>query len=438
MILLFLLVFAVIGALSFKFEFFKPDLTVTPDLKILGKAKAINIISKDEASGLKEITVTLVQKGKECIVSKTTFPKASFLSRGSVTRYNSQVLLKPAELGQVDGAAVLRISARDHSWWGWFNGNNRIVEKKVQIRTQPPSLSLLSTSHNINLGGSGLVVYQTEPRIFRSGVVVGDKFFRGYPKPNSPLGTYMAFFAMPREVPANFNLAVAAEDEAGNKSSTGVPNLIKFKPFRTDKIVLGKQFLDTKMPEFVQYYPELKGSPEEVFVQVNHKLRSKNELQVAEICAHPTEKRLWQGPFLRMKNAAPKAMFGDQRIYTYDGKELDKAVHLGVDLASNEHAPIEAANAGLVIYTGYLGIYGNVVFIDHGQGIFSMYAHMSRITVSPKQSVEKGAVLGYSGSTGLAGGDHLHFAIMVEGIPVNPVEWWDEHWIKDNVVLKLS
>jgi murein DD-endopeptidase MepM/ murein hydrolase activator NlpD len=139
-----------------------------------------------------------------------------------------------------------------------------------------------------------------------------------------------------------------------------------------------------------------------------------------------------------MQNAAPMGLFGDQRIYTYNGQEIDRAVHLGIDLASNERAPIQAANTGKIIFTGYLGIYGNTIIIDHGQGIFSLYAHSSSIKVAPGQMVEKGMVLGCSGSTGLAGGDHLHFSMLVGGTFVNPVEWWDEHWIKDNVLLKLS
>jgi murein DD-endopeptidase MepM/ murein hydrolase activator NlpD len=67
----------------------------------------------------------------------------------------------------------------------------------------------------------------------------------------------------------------------------------------------------------------------------------------------------------------------------------------------------------------------------------SLYAHLSVIEVKPGDSVKKGQQIGRSGSTGLAGGDHLHFSIQIEGIPVNPVEWWDAHWLKDRVLSKL-
>ncbi|MGZ5454346.1 MAG: M23 family metallopeptidase, partial [Candidatus Aminicenantales bacterium] len=95
-----------------------------------------------------------------------------------------------------------------------------------------------------------------------------------------------------------------------------------------------------------------------------------------------------------------------------------------------------AANAGRVVFAGPLGIYGLTVVLDHGLGLFSMYCHLSQIDVALSQGVTRGETLGLSGSTGLAGGDHLHFTVLIHGTFVNPVEWWDAHWIRDNVELK--
>ena len=130
------------------------------------------------------------------------------------------------------------------------------------------------------------------------------------------------------------------------------------------------------------------------------------------------------------------AAFGDRRTYTYDGKVVDQQVHLGVDLASTAQCPIPAANAGRVVFADPLGIHGFTVVLDHGLGLFSMYCHLSQIDVAMSQDVTRGQTLGLSGATGLAGGDHLHFAMLIHGAFVNPVEWWDDHWIRDNVELK--
>jgi murein DD-endopeptidase MepM/ murein hydrolase activator NlpD len=108
-------------------------------------------------------------------------------------------------------------------------------------------------------------------------------------------------------------------------------------------------------------------------------------------------------------------------------------VHQGEDLASLEHSPVTAANNGVVVLAEPLGIYGHTVILDHGLGIFSMYSHLSRIGVKSGDEVKTGAVLGQTGTTGLAGGDHLHFSMLVHGAFVDPLEWWDPHWLKDQV-----
>jgi murein DD-endopeptidase MepM/ murein hydrolase activator NlpD len=112
-------------------------------------------------------------------------------------------------------------------------------------------------------------------------------------------------------------------------------------------------------------------------------------------------------------------------------------VHLGFDLAVTVNIPVKAGNDGKVVYADYLGIYGNCVIIDHGMGVSSLYGHLASIDVKTGDTVTRDQVIGRSGMTGLAGGDHLHFSIQVQGHPVNPVEWWDPHWIDDRVLRKI-
>jgi murein DD-endopeptidase MepM/ murein hydrolase activator NlpD len=131
------------------------------------------------------------------------------------------------------------------------------------------------------------------------------------------------------------------------------------------------------------------------------------------------------------------ASFGDKRIYVVGGKEFGSSIHSGVDLASTTHAAIYAANNGIVVFAGPLGIYGNTVIIDHGLGLFSLYAHLSSIETTAGKNVKKEELVGHSGTTGLAGGDHLHFSIISDGQFVNPLEWWDPHWIENNINKKM-
>ena len=139
-----------------------------------------------------------------------------------------------------------------------------------------------------------------------------------------------------------------------------------------------------------------------------------------------------------MPGSANEAGVADNRVYHYNGEIIDRQVHLGLDLASVEHAPIPAANNGIVVFNGVLGIYGRTILIDHGFGLFSMYAHLNRSDIGEGQRVSKGDIIGNTGSTGLAGGDHLHFSILVHKTFVNPIEWWDAAWIKNNVLSKIE
>jgi murein DD-endopeptidase MepM/ murein hydrolase activator NlpD len=230
-----------------------------------------------------------------------------------------------------------------------------------------------------------------------------------------------------------------ARDQAGNETVNGIPALIMKRKFRSDTMILSDTFLGQKMPEFQASVPLLRGkTPLETFTYVNTQLRADNFQTILSVCKKTEARQLWQDTFLRMKNAAPMALFGDRRTYLYAGKPVGDSVHTGVDLASLAHASIEAANAGIVRFTGELGIYGNAIIIDHGLGLASLYGHMSALSVRPDQAVKRGEVIGTSGLSGLAGGDHLHFSILVNGQFVDPREWWDPHWIEDNVRKKMA
>ena len=96
-------------------------------------------------------------------------------------------------------------------------------------------------------------------------------------------------------------------------------------------------------------------------------------------------------------------------------------MHTGIDIGVPYGTPIRAAASGQVIYAGWMDGYGNLVFIDHGRGISTGYAHQSRIAVSNGQAVTQGQVIGYVGCTGHCFGPHLHFEVRVNGTPVDPL-----------------
>ena len=211
------------------------------------------------------------------------------------------------------------------------------------------------------------------------------------------------------------------------------------KPFKRSRIELTDAFIDRVVPAILQHQPDLDASGDTLakFLVLNGELRRRNAETIAALAAKTAPETLWSGPFEQLANTKVEASFADHRTYFYKGKEVDQQVHLGFDLASVKHAPVRAGNGGTVVYAANLGIYGNAVVIDHGMGVQSLYGHLSELAVKPGDHVDKGQEIGRSGETGLAGGDHLHFTMLVDGHMVSPVEWWDAHWIQDRLYRKL-
>jgi murein DD-endopeptidase MepM/ murein hydrolase activator NlpD len=412
------------------FELAKPDIKTTSSIERVGQRKTVTIVFSDNKSGIRHIDISIAQDNRNYALA------ALDIKEKGVTEKSVAVDINPSSLKLHDGEATLTITAKDHSLFG----NTARLVQKVTIDMTPPQVSLLSSYHNINPGGTCLAVYKISKEIEKSGIIAGSDFFTGYPVSLEGKTIYMAYFPIPVDIDKNsVKLSVFAKDRAGNEASSSISYHVKPKKFREDTVEISDLFMTQKMPEFQQRDANLRGkSAIETFVYINDKLREENSKTIQTLCGKTTGNRLWQGSFTRMKNAAPMAMFGDRRAYTYQKQKIGESVHLGVDLASTAHAPIEAANSGVVVFAGYLGIYGNAIMVDHGLGVFSLYGHMNELKVKEGQQVAQGDVIGVSGDSGLAGGDHLHFSMLVGGRFVNPLEWWDPHWIADNVEKKIS
>jgi len=173
------------------------------------------------------------------------------------------------------------------------------------------------------------------------------------------------------------------------------------------------------------------------FIEQNRVLRAKNIQTLKEIYTKNIDKSFVSDfnirAFKRLRGSRTAAGFAERRTYIYDGEAIDKAWHLGIDWASVKHAPIKVSNSGKVVFEQYLGIYGNTIVIDHGMGLASLYAHTSTQDVNLGDEVRRNQKIANTGTTGAVMGDHLHFGILVQGIEVNPLEWMDKNWIKNNI-----
>ena len=322
------------------------------------------------------------------------------------------------------------------------------ASRDVEVRLDPPRLSVLSTFHYVNLGGSEMVVYRVTPDDVESGVRVGDVEYPGYPASGvraetasfSDPAVRVAFFALLHDQALDTPIRLYARDPAGNRAEAALEYRAFPKSFRQSRIPVDDAFMARVVPPILAGTDEIApaGSLIDQYVAINSELRRLNAERIASFAEETSPDMLWEGQvFHAFVNNAVESGFADRRTYVYQGQEVDRQTHLGFDLASYAQTPIVAANRGRVLFADELGIYGNCVIIDHGMGLQSLYAHLSTIDVQAGDMVEKEQQIGRSGVTGLAGGDHLHFTMLVHGRMVNPVEWWDPHWIEDRILRKL-
>lgn len=429
----------VVWFLLVRFEGQNPEVVFELASPYVGKSQNFTLSLADSQSGLRKIWMAMVKDGKEVTLVDIDFPSAGVLSGGELKTRTVEIPFEPATHQLSDGEAVLRLAVWDYSWRDWWKGNRVYVEKNLIIDTQPPEIEVLSTAHNVTQGGSGLVIFRTSEDSHRSGIQVGDNFFPAHAGYFEDGRIQMAFIGLSYSQGPETRIFVRAFDQAGNSAEAGINNYIRKKNFKKDSIRISDRFLTRKMPEFktVAASPP-SGSQIEKFIKINRDLRKANYEQLTELVQTTSVAKHWQGPFKRMSGSAQQAGFADHRVYEYRSEIIDRQVHLGIDLASVKHAPVPAANSGVVKFSGDLGIYGKTVLIDHGLGLFSMYSHLSASDVRQGQTVSKGDTLGRTGSTGLAGGDHLHFSMLVHKTFVNPIEWWDASWIQNNISSKIE
>lgn len=422
-----------------RFEGGEPEVRFTDLPSVVGITQNLSFTVTDNNSGLRKIWVAILQEGKETVLFEKEYPEKGFLGGGDTKEASIEIALESKKIGLSDGEAILRILVRDYSWRKWWHGNIAYIEQTIGIDTHPAQIEVLSHAHNVTRGGTGLVVYRLSETCPKSGVVVGDNYFPGMSGYFQDPLVMLCFFALRHDQGVDTPLSVKAADVAGNQSKSGFYHHIRKKQFKTDSIAITDGFLNRKLPEFdVADDEEAAYTPIEKFLKVNRDIRTDNYDAIVRVTSQSDSVMHWAGVFDRLPGSANRATYAEARTYQYKGKTIDHQTHLGIDLASVAHSPVPAANTGRVAFSGLLGIYGNTVIVDHGFGLFSLYSHLSSMSVQEGQMVQKGEILGRTGMTGMAGGDHLHFSILIHNTFVNPVEWWDAAWIDNNITSKLA
>lgn len=424
---------------------------IAPTVKIRSVTEAsepgiVEVTVADAGKGLSSLTVAAEQKGQTHELLQTSFDGAK---KEETVRLS---LIKFKALAE--GPAVIKVSATDAA----FHRNKAEGTLPILIDYSPPRMQLLSLQHVASQGGAEFVVYKVDDSNLSShGVQVGDFFFRGYPAAQAggpsltQEGIFVSLFAIPLGYGGG-KPELIANDEAGNITKIPLYFNIKSKKQNEVEMSLKESFYTAKnselYPGYLRMAAEMNDStdekpadlPEAVwkFRHINKNYRALLEQKLREMANASNEPRLWRDVFIKPMPSATSSTFGEKRQFLFNGHDTGNTVHNGLDLASVNADAVHAANDGKVVLAGDFGIYGNAVYIDHGLGLFSLYGHLSSIAVREGDTVTRGFEIGRTGQTGLAGGDHLHFEFRVREVPVDPIEWWDAKWIKDNIDGKLE
>jgi murein DD-endopeptidase MepM/ murein hydrolase activator NlpD len=339
-----------------------------------------------------------------------------------------------------DSRIKLIVRACDISKWHFFAGNCTKKEVVLKVDKTAPDTEIIGNSYAIGKGGSAAVVVKVQDKNLKDAYILVDNKYKFKLTPFVKKGYYAALIAWPIWE-NSFSADLVAEDEAGNIAKEHIPLFWRTRGIynpRNVKITIDDRFINTVAKRVLtKMNMDIPNDPVEIFKKVNETVRAINEKELYNLTRNVEEQKIngfYITRFNPLPGSAKKADFGEKRHYYYKGQEISFAIHKGLDLAKVRHAKIYASNLGKVVAEKYIGIYGNTLVLYHKLGLYSTYSHTSAFKVNVGDTVRKGTNIALTGATGAVFGDHLHFGIYIQGIPVQPIEWMDQHWINTNIV----
>ena len=258
-----------------------------------------------------------------------------------------------------------------------------------------PVITLVSGGGIFAQGKTAYVYFtSSEPNVAIEGNFQG-KYFRAYPYGNK----YRAVIGFSIDDPGgkDYYMQAKAKDRAGRSSEHRYKVHVENSKFGTSSFVLKPKKVQMLMPDVIRA----------------------DWKKIEDVVIRENPEKYYSGRFVLPTSGRISMTFGlDEFI---NGAESGK--HRGLDFANAEGTPVKASNSGVVGLSERLPAHGNAVVIDHGQGIFTYYAHLSKILVTVGEKVKKGQVIGLVGATGVATGPHLHFSISLHNLRVDPKQW---------------
>jgi murein DD-endopeptidase MepM/ murein hydrolase activator NlpD len=389
-----------------------------------------------DESGIKYYKVTFKDGLKDIILNEEVISDKQSQITVNIVPPKLDIFHKEEEV-------ILEIEVVDNSKWNFLEGNKIVKKVEIKLDTKKPIANVLSNSRYIQRGGSAVVVVRVEDENLVDSYISFNDEKRFKLMPYKKQGYFVALLAWPIDIKKFKRINLVAIDKANNKTVTKVPVYIQKKKIKKDNIKLSKEFVKN-ISAFVleQSGESVPQTLEDIFVYSNKDLRAKNLKELEDTAMKAMENQSIESfkikPFRRLRGSKTVAGYAERRHYYLDKKKINEAWHLGIDWASVKQASIKTSNDGEVVFNSYLGLYGNSIVIDHGMGLFSLYAHTSTQKVEVGDTVSAKQIIANTGATGAVFGDHLHFGILIQGVEVNPLEWMDKNWIKVRITNILN
>ena len=346
--LVFLLVLAILvggGAWFWAGRSAGPTITIRQPGKFVGQNSSLELVAEAPEGKFTSIDVTVEQSGKTLPVFTLDQPQGNIRQESAERLYVMRPVGKRALPDLQSGPARIVVKASRPVLFGLRNVSSTTTHD-VTVRLEPPQVSVLSTFHYVNHGGSEFVVYRATPADVESGVRVGNVEYAGFPATavgiTSDPALRVAFFALLFDQDLNTDFNVFARDPAGNEALAALDHQVFPKPYSKSRIEIDDRFIGRVVPAIASNSPQEKIPTDDLlsgFLKINGDLRQKNNQYLMELAKKSEPKMLFKGPFQQLGNSQVEARFADTRTYVYKGKEVDRQVHLGFDLAVTANVP---------------------------------------------------------------------------------------------------
>ncbi len=415
----------------------------------------IQIDLEDSGAGLEDVVVKSVQRR----VARELLRK----SLGGAAHVVERIEFAGEKSELEEGPAEIVIQVYDRSFWS--NGAELAIPIMVDYRR--PKVEIISTQHNARRGGSQFIFYRAiDENLAVSGVKIGGQSFegfqaRGIDKAFDDPSLYVAPYALDLET-TNVDavpMRVFAVDGVGNSASGTFYHNNTERKLRDRDIVLTERFLREQMAPLAQeslglLQDQAKKAGEELAFTSERgsdarlleeyrllitKLRQYNNDQLLLLLKRaPRNERYWQDSF-RFPVGTPEIAFADRVRVAFGNAPIGDYLSTAYEIRpQGESRSVMATNDGVVILAERLGVFGRIVGIDHGFGIVSLYGYLDDFSVKKGDFVKKDDIIGVMGHTGLARATSLFFQMRVQGVPVDPLEWWERSWFQDHVAGKIN